>query len=29
VASTFHFTKADYSEVDEPDVRDPVAVDFS
>ena len=29
VASTFHFTKAEYFEVDEPDVRAPVAVDFS
>jgi LemA protein len=29
VASTFHFEKAEYFEVDEPDVRDPVAVDFS
>ncbi|MDT7548945.1 MAG: LemA protein [Actinomycetota bacterium] len=29
IASTFHFVKAEYFEVDEPDVRDPVAVDFS
>jgi LemA protein len=29
IASTFHFEKAEYFEVDEPDVRDPVAVDFS
>jgi LemA protein len=29
VASTFHFTKADYFEVEEPAVRAPVAVDFS
>ena len=29
VASMFHFTKAEYFEVDEPAVRAPVAVDFS
>jgi LemA protein len=29
IASTFHFEKAEYFEVDEPDVRDPVKVDFS
>ena len=29
VASTFNFEKAEYFEVDEPDVRDPVKVDFS
>jgi LemA protein len=28
IASTFHFTKAEYFEVDEPDVRDPVKVEF-
>ena len=29
VASLFHFEKAEYFEVEEPDVRAPVAVDFS
>src|SRR3954468_6456289 len=29
IASTFHFTKAEYFEVDEPEVRAPVSVDFS
>src|SRR3954454_18927791 len=29
VASMFHFTKAEYFEVEEPEVRAPVAVDFS
>ncbi len=29
VASTFSFGKAEYFEVDDPDVRNPVAVDFS
>ena len=29
IASTFHFTKAEYFEVDDPAVRAPVAVDFS
>jgi LemA protein len=29
VAGTFHFTKADYFEVEDPAVRAPVAVDFS
>ena len=29
IASVFHFTKAEYFEVDEPEVRAPVAVDFS
>ena len=29
VASLFHFTKAEYFEVDEPEVRAPVSVDFS
>lgn len=29
IASTFHFSKAEYFEVDEPQVRAPVAVDFS
>ncbi|MDX6197925.1 MAG: LemA protein [Actinomycetota bacterium] len=28
IASTFHFEKAEYFEVDEPDVRDPVTVNF-
>jgi LemA protein len=29
IASMFHFTKAEYFEVDEPEVRAPVSVDFS
>ena len=29
VASTFHFSRAEYFEVEEPEVRAPVAVDFS
>ena len=29
VASTFSFAKAEYFEVDEPDARKPVTVDFS
>jgi LemA protein len=28
IASTFHFEKAEYFEVDEPEVRDPVKVEF-
>jgi LemA protein len=29
IASAFHFTKADYFETDDPEVRAPVQVDFS
>ena len=29
IASAFHFEKSEYFEVDEPDVRDPVKVEFS